>query len=165
MKKQLALLSAITLALCGCASSIPGLLPGAESVTTSEQKPGSECKQLVAISAQQSGAFLTAQNLERGAMNQIRNATLQQHGNYLYITANYSDTYKNSLHNNAMSSVTIKGIAYQCPSKTSSAYIAPVAPVAAAPVKAPKPTPAKASTAVKTVPVTAAAPVSEDDPD
>jgi len=163
MKKQLALLSAITLALCGCASSIPGLLPGAEGVTTSEQKPGNECKQLMAISAQQSGAFLTAQNLERGAMNQIRNATLQQHGNYLYITANYSDTYKNSLHNNAMSSVTIKGIAYQCPSKTSST---PVAPVAAAPVKAPKPAPAKASkAAVKAVPVTAAAPVSEDDPD
>ncbi len=101
--------------LCGCAATVPSLTPGAENMTISEKAPPANCKKLTDITAQQSGVLLSAQSLERGAMTQIRNSAYQQHANYLQLKANYSETRKNSLHSDAVSSVIIKGIAYSCP--------------------------------------------------
>lgn len=116
-KKLTLIISAtvIILSLSGCAATVPGLTPGAENMTVSEQAPPANCKKITDITAQQSGVLLSAQSLERGAMNQIRNSAYQQHANYLQLKANYSETKKNSLHSDAVSSIIIKGIAYSCP--------------------------------------------------
>lgn len=101
-------------------SPIPRLQPGAENIVVAYKKPADSCTQITVITSEQTqeSSSVTAPQLQQGAMNELRNAALLQHANYIYVINNYSKLKHSSGGNytpNDVSSIVVRGIIYHCP--------------------------------------------------
>lgn len=122
--KKIAIISSMVLLGIGMSacSPIPRLQPGAENVVVAYKKPADNCTQVTVITSEQSqeSSSVTAPQLQQGAMNELRNAALLQHANYIYVINNYSKLKNSSGGNyaeNDVSAIVVRGIAYQCPNE------------------------------------------------
>lgn len=116
---KLGMIGVITsLLLVGCSTTnttLPELLPGADTIQVGDKTPDSQnCQVLAKITSQQTAQPMNARVLEKAAMNQLKNAALHKGANYIHQTRNYSNVTQNSLGANKVSGVTVKGVAYHC---------------------------------------------------
>jgi hypothetical protein len=109
MKTIIALLSAV---LMGCAAA--PINPGADRVRVANIEPGKDCKFIGSAVGSQgtfiSGPWTSNQNLETGAVNDLKNKAAAMGGNVAVIQTQRAGRY--GIHE---TSSTITGSVYRCP--------------------------------------------------
>jgi hypothetical protein len=102
----------------GCAPT--ALLPEAEKVRIVRAEPGKECEYLGEVTGEQggalTGAYTSNADLEKGALNDLKNKAVQMGGNLVFIlTDRAGSTTDQSSGVVRQTNVVITGSVYRCP--------------------------------------------------
>lgn len=116
--RRISLFASVVLA--GCAAT--PLQPGAEMVRVTNTEPGSECKFLGDITGNQgnsfTGPFITNENLETGARNDLKNKAAALGGNLVVLLtqrAGQTGGLGGGVGSVEQTNVTLSGNVYRCP--------------------------------------------------